>query len=129
MPHKEVVKVYRVTDRTGRGMYGAGSFRTSLWTKAGLQYANASHQPIPREDGINCLTDAHFFAFANPQQMRSWVGEVSHKLEEHGAQVRIFEVPKRHVLPGGKQVAFKKRHARLVGKQPLNKFLSGEVTC
>lgn len=122
MSENDLVQVYRVTAANGQGMYRTRKYRNSLWVEAGGDSFGSKQRPMPEEDGINVRRDKHFFAFENKHQLNSWLGGFKEEMGKCGGQVRVFEVPRKHVVFGNSQVAFTKRKAKLVEKIPLTHF-------
>lgn len=110
--------IYRIVNKTGRGMYRSTNERESLWDEAVGVHNNRIH-PLPFSDGISRYIDPEFrFGFRDIEQMKEWTidSETRTALERCGGRVHVYRVPKHKIVYGNRQVMYPAASARLVRK-------------
>jgi hypothetical protein len=124
--------VYRVEhEQKGHGPYVECYGDTEWDTDCRYRFPDPQ-RPMPMEDGIEGLKDAHFFGFQSLIQLRSWFPpSVWERMSRVGFSVAVYRVPDTWVKVGGKQVAFRKPAApkeRIPFDQVENR-IRGIVSC
>lgn len=114
------MKVYRIVDCTGGGLYNGDG---NLWRQATLEgsYGGpeaSDNRPHFARDGISWLTfdSCMIFGFSSKAQLKAWVNRKKWRdnMSRLGGKVVQFEVPKEAVIRGGHQVAFIRAYARQI---------------
>lgn len=113
------MKVYRVQHTNGLGPY-RNHIENLIWREVydgkaskeieRIHDLHTFQRPNPIEDfGWKSIDpDEYVFGFETYDQYRSWFTKSCRKLlAKHDYQLVIFDVPKKHVLIGQSQVAFK----------------------
>jgi hypothetical protein len=74
--------------------------------------ATATHQPLPRYDGLDVDPEDLRFGFDSLISLIDWFILWLDELEEHNYHVAVFNVAADDVIVGGKQVLFPRKKYR-----------------
>lgn len=102
--------VYRVEGKNGNGPYVFPGF---LYGSP----EDLDRHPLPENDGIDKgkMTEFHYFAFSNLQSLEDWFDPKARQyLRDKDFTVKVYDVPKQHVMVGKRQVVFDRDHSKLV---------------
>jgi hypothetical protein len=111
------MKVYRIEDADGRGPYSLKGI--------GEAHAKGTHcpdrNPSPkRSDVISFDSEKDVFGFRSMRQFRTWfLTEDRKHLAGKGYLLSVYSVPRKFVLHGRKQLAFRWTEAKRVSSQPI----------
>lgn len=97
--------VYRV-EKNGIGPYRHDGVDEKLYCKISSHNSD-NNRPGPNRDGISVRSspDIHF-GFKDIEQLKTWFKGARSALRKNGFNLVIYDVPKRWVYVGGKQVGF-----------------------
>ena len=98
--------VYRV-EKNGIGPYRHDEVDDKLWHKI-ASHNSGNSRPGPRSDGISIglYKPDIYFGFKDIEQLKAWFKGARSALRKNGFNLVIYDVPKRWVYVGGKQVGF-----------------------
>lgn len=108
------MRIYRIEVEDGYGCYTSGKvFEAGMVIGRDNEGAEKDNRPSPYNDGLDHFSRSYdIFGFASQEQMEDWFDrEFLVAMQELGAQLAIYEVPKEHVKHGSRQVVFDKRFA------------------
>lgn len=98
--------VYRV-EKNGIGPYRHDEVDDKLYCKIS-SHNSCYNRPGPIRDGISIgpyNSDIHF-GFKDIEQLKAWFKGARSALRKNGFNLVVYDVPKRWVYVGGKQVGF-----------------------
>lgn len=136
----QTIKVFRVEDKDGRGMYATAWFKCDLPTDDRHPVVSDDSKYIEnlskvRPDLVNMAfsyasePSGHRFGFADMSMLRRWIynDEWLRMLANVGCVLCVYEVPVDEVIVGYTQVTFNAEKACLVSRNPVDCILTNNI--
>jgi len=104
------VRIYRI-ERAGFGPYRHPTHRSEV---IGLDGFSSENRPLPHSDGLGrIIPENHRYGFRTKSLMKEWFKEKDREnLRKNHFRCRVYEVKKKHVRVGRRQVTFDITKAR-----------------
>ena len=107
--------IYRIENKRGQGPYCSKHKDQALRNWLCSRHFDAEKHPAPDDDGIDDWTRSHKCGFSSLKKLKAWFNtEELNVLYEAKFDIVKYEVDKKDVLVGKKQVMFNRRKARRV---------------
>ncbi len=110
----ELVTVYRIENTEGRGPY---CYTTGFCAPITYAYDRGCNHPVPSEDGMTSEEHPYsppqdfFYGFESLRSLARWFGGLPALRTSPEWSLVTYTVPKRDVIFGRSQVAFRKANA------------------